>query len=159
MQTAWGCKGCQVNLCSWECFVAFDHTTCQPTRALTVQYAREVPGSRVGPPTERVQSVARSGPAVEGGDFRGRASSPAADGPPYRKPRGYAPAGKQWDAMRGQWVAAAPAAAEPPASAGASTSQQSRRRSWRQVIDDDSDGDSREARRGQRGIADSDSDD
>ena len=71
-QTAWGCAGCKVNLCSWACFLAFDHVHRCQRRGQVVQYARVVPESVVGP---RVESPAMGGAGRRrGGRRAGRGS-------------------------------------------------------------------------------------
>jgi hypothetical protein len=48
-QTHFGCSKCKVNICSWECFQAFDHINRCSTRELVVQFGSVVPDSVVGP--------------------------------------------------------------------------------------------------------------
>ena len=74
VQTAWGCSKCKVNLCSELCFAAFDHINACQRRELVVQYARVVPGSEVGSPTEPVQAAdSPAGPSSAGGGSGGGA--------------------------------------------------------------------------------------
>ena len=54
-------------------------------------------------PTRR-SAGSSSEPLSEGGDLRGRAPDKAAEGPPYRKPKGRPPAGKKWDPETGKYV-------------------------------------------------------
>ena len=94
-QTAWGCAGCKVNICSWACFVAYDHVHHCSTRGLTVQYARVK--DVVGPPTEQAQArVPVGSPATGAGPSRrGRSfgDEPAVELAPKKSNRGGARAG------------------------------------------------------------------
>ena len=84
-QTAWGCAGCKVNLCSWACMLAWDHQNQCQRREVVLQYAQT---QAVGPATEPVpveSPATGAGPSRRGRSF---GDEPAVELAPKKSNRG-----------------------------------------------------------------------